>query len=249
MLLSSIWNKPTILALLIIWAANAALGIANFAAPPPGGVQAPAWRQSEPAGLESVRAPVAPASAASATAARADAVRSRSGATAATESAADSAAAADPLEPVAPGTPVLACRAWGPFDDAAEASSVARALGLAPADYELVASEVVEQRNYLVRVRPVGGRVDAGQVVAELTSLSIDAHLIAPGASEYTVAVGVFSNLGRAETQQRRLIDLGYDAAVEPLERTRQILYLLADVAMGSNAKIPDAGACADIAP
>jgi hypothetical protein len=141
------------------------------------------------------------------------------------------------------------CRAWGPFDAAAEAEALARELGIAAGDY-LLFEEATEQRHdHLVRVRSPGSRETAQRVRQELLEHGIDSYLLQPGDFGQALAAGVFASTSRAEAHQRRLLDLGYDAVVESLEQRRFRYHLLARVSAHLVAENTPGRACGEIAP
>lgn len=165
-------------------------------------------------------------------------------------------APARPVEPV--DLPVTArrvahkaappvCRAWGPFTDVAQAESVAAQLALDPLDFEVFESEVRARPDYLVTVQTPGPRRVAIRTVEELSAQGVESYLLdRPG---NVLAVGVFSNQARAETQRRLMDELGFAAVVEPLDRSHQVYHLMARVPADVEPVIPPAAACGEIAP
>jgi hypothetical protein len=146
------------------------------------------------------------------------------------------------------GAAAPVCRAWGPFDDPDDARALARMLGVAEVDYELFEETLEGRQDHLVRVRSPGQRDAAQRLRQELLDRGFDNYLLQPGEAGYALAVGVFSSVSRAETQQRRLLDLGYDAVIEPLGQRRIRYHLLARVPVDLEMKNSHARRCGDIA-
>jgi cell division protein FtsN len=140
------------------------------------------------------------------------------------------------------------CRAWGPFDSAAEADATAAALGIAAGSYQVLEDPAADRVDLLVRVHSDGPRERALQIRQELADHGIDSYLLQPGEAGYALAVGVFRYLGRAESHQRRLLGLGYDAVIESLEQGSSRYRLVAEVPAELDVKNTDAGACDEIA-
>jgi cell division septation protein DedD len=141
------------------------------------------------------------------------------------------------------------CRAWGPFASAEEAETVATRLALEVDNFEIFASEVAAEADYLVTVRAAGNRAAAERVVRELRSQNIDSYVLQRGDATNVLAVGVFSQRDRADAQQRRVTTLGYLASVEPLDRNHTAYHLLARIPADMAPKIASSGSCNDIAP
>lgn len=143
------------------------------------------------------------------------------------------------------------CRAWGPFTEVARAESVAAELELDPVDFEVFESEVRTRPDYLVTVQVPGSRRAGNRVMNELRNQDVDSYrLDRPG---NVLAAGVFGNRERAETQRRKIAELGYDVVVEPLDRSHRVYHLMArlpaDLPAESVPEVPPAGTCSDIAP
>lgn len=224
------WSRPSTFVLAAVLAANLALPVAHFW-PADGGSATPA-------------AVAAPARSRAATAARAPVATGRQTA---------GRQAVEPVDPpiVAkrvvhkPAPPV--CRAWGPFTELTQAESVAAALELDPMDFEVFESQVRARPDYLVTVQASGSRRSAARIVEELRTQDVESYLLdRPG---NVLAAGVFSNQARAEMLRRRLDELGYGAAIEPLDRSHRVYHLMARLPADREPAIPAAGACGDIAP
>lgn len=141
------------------------------------------------------------------------------------------------------------CRAWGPFAEIAEAETLARRLELGAGSFEVFEAVHADRQNHLVTVRALESWQDADRLVAELAAHDIDSHLLDPRPDGHVLAVGVFSSERRAAAQRRRLEELGYQAAVEPLQSARRTYHLLARVVPQAAAQLPASSACGDIAP
>jgi cell division protein FtsN len=242
---NTVWDSPATLVLLAVVAANLILPVAHFW--PDAGLGGPSPRASQQDAAGSP-APVA---------ARADGP----------EAVAQSRAAERPdggdvraprLAPVI--TPELAkrvslrnpapvCRAWGPFTTLDEAEALARRLGLPATDFEVFESEVTADPDYLVTVRAPGSRDAAARVLEELSGRGVDSYLLERAGTTSVLAAGVFSAAERADAQQSRLAGLGYEAAIEPLQRAHQVYHLLARLPATANPEVAPLGACSDIAP
>lgn len=158
-------------------------------------------------------------------------------------------APAPAVERVALHKPAPVCRAWGPFTEVTEAEGLAARLQLASEDFEVFQAQVEADPDYLVTVRAPGTREAADRVLRELHGRDIDSYILERGPSSNVLAVGVFSAPDGAQAQQQRLADLGYQAVVEPLERSHRIYHLLARLPADLEPEIAPAGACGDIAP
>lgn len=145
---------------------------------------------------------------------------------------------------VPPAAPV--CRAWGPFAEAQEARAMAARLAL-DGDFRVFESEEADSPDYLVTLLVPGGRAAVGETVQRLETHEVDSYLLDREGA--VLAAGVFSARARAESRSRQLAELGFEATVEPLSRTRRSYHLLARVPRQHRAEIPPIGACGDIAP
>ena len=124
---------------------------------------------------------------------------------------------------------VRACRAWGPFNDAAEAEAVAKDLALQVGDFRVVESEISAATDYLVYIEPGGNRETARRQLQELRSLDVESYIMS-GRFNNALSVGVFSQESRAVKQQARVAAMGYPARIEALERTQRVYHLFARV-------------------
>jgi len=140
--------------------------------------------------------------------------------------------------------PTPVCRAWGPFTTLDEAESLARRLDLPGKDFEVYESEVAADPDYLVTVRAPGSRDAAERILEELNGRGIDSYLLERAGTASVLAAGVFSAAPRADAQQRRLAELGYEAGVEPLQRAHQTYHLLARLPAAAAPEVAPLGAC-----
>lgn len=242
---NTVWDSPATLVLLAVVAANLILPVAHFW-PETGHGGVPARASNEDAA-----APPGPV------AARPDGAAAMARSPAA-EGPSSADAPAPRLAPVI--TPELAkrvslrkpapvCHAWGPFTTLEEAEQLARRLGLPGRDFEVFESEVAADPDYLVTVRASGSRDAAERVLEELGSRGVDSYLLERAGAASVLAAGVFSAAARADAQQSRLAELGYDAAVQPLQRAHQVYHLLARLPASADPEVTPLGACGDIAP
>lgn len=145
--------------------------------------------------------------------------------------------------------PTPVCLAWGPFADAGEAEAVARQLALSPDRFEIFEAQVSASADFLVTVRAGVGRDAVDRTIRELRSQDVESYVLRRGAAGNVLAVGVFSRPAGAETRRQQLVDLGYDAVVEPLERAHSAYHLMARIPSDREPQIAPAGRCNDIAP
>ncbi len=145
--------------------------------------------------------------------------------------------------------PARLCLAWGPFTKASEAQSMASRLDLVESTFEIRASEVPAPPDYLVTVHTPGSRDDVRSTLQTLAAHHVDSYVLERRDDGSVLAAGVFSAPGRAQSQRRRLRELGYSAEVQPLGRTREVYHLLAEVPAGREPEIPAVAACDHIAP
>jgi hypothetical protein len=154
-----------------------------------------------------------------------------------------------PAKRVTMREPTPACLAWGPFTEVAEAESLASRLNLDSRRFEIFESQVSVRADYLVTVQAPGPRDAGKRVIEALRAHNVDSYVLEGGSASQRLAAGVFRNPRRAESQQQRLAELGYDAAVEPLDRSHRIFHLMARMPPEVAPEIPAVGACSDIAP
>ncbi len=157
--------------------------------------------------------------------------------------------AAAPVEQVALRKSAPVCHAWGPFADLGEAEALAEHLELAGSDFEVFQSEVEAAPDYLVTVRAPASREAADRILRELKTRNLDSYVLERGPQGNVLAVGVFRLPGGAERRQRQLAGLGYEADIEPLQRSHRVYHLLARVPAEQALEVAPAGGCGDIAP
>lgn len=145
--------------------------------------------------------------------------------------------------------PTPVCLAWGPFSGAGEAEAVARQLALNPQSFEIFEAQVSAGDDHLVTVRADGGRDTVDRTIRELRSQDLESYLLRRSETGNVLAVGVFSRPAGAEMRRQRLADLGYDAAVVPLDRAHRAYHLMARIPSDQDPQIAPAGHCSDIAP
>ena len=145
--------------------------------------------------------------------------------------------------------PAPVCRAWGPFTELQEAESLAVRLNLASRDFEVFQSEVAATPDYLVTLQVPGARDAAQRIMRELRSHEVESYILDQEGAGSVLAVGVFSVAKRAEARRQWLSGLGYEAVVQPLDRSHRVYHLLARVPADPEPEVPPLGACGDIAP
>lgn len=141
------------------------------------------------------------------------------------------------------------CRAWGPFAALDEAETLARRLALPSEDFEVFHAEEEAPPDYLVTLRAPGAGGAVDRVLETLSEQGIDHYILERGPVDNVLAAGVFSARDRADAQSRRLEALGFDPAVEALNRSRDVYHLLARMPAESHPEIAPLGACSEIAP
>lgn len=154
-----------------------------------------------------------------------------------------------PVDRVALRRQAPVCRAWGPFTALEDAEALASRLALPGEAFEVYQGEIPADPDYLVTVRAPGDREAAERILKELESRSIDSYILERGPEGNVLAVGVFSRPAGASRRQRQIATLGYQADVEPLQRSHRIYHLLARVPADHVSEVPAAGGCSDIAP
>jgi hypothetical protein len=156
---------------------------------------------------------------------------------------------ADPeRRPEAPAGDQAACRAWGPFNDAAAAEAVASELALDEAAYRVVDEAIGAAPDYLVYIDHGGNRESARRLLQELRTQDVEGYIMR-GRFNDAVSVGVFSQEERATRQQERVSAMGYAARMEVLERTQRVYYLAARVPLSAVDRGGPNKPCSDIAP
>lgn len=140
------------------------------------------------------------------------------------------------------------CRVWGPEASAeafAERVSRLRAEGGFP---EVKATDIHASTDYLVVVGELGNRDNAKRVSQELNSLDIDNFLITQESGTLAISVGVFSRQILAQRQLQRMLDLGYSAQIDPLNRSQTVYNLTAHVATDNPLYETSISSCMNIA-
>lgn len=248
---NAIWSLPSSWVLTAVITVNLLLPVAHFWQ---GGAGADASSGAEEPAADSDRVPQQPVAG------------TRPGAAAALP-AETAGAKAGPREPgraqaqIAPVVPpergrrvamhelVPVCRAWGPFSELAEAETLAVRLHLDGDDFEVFHATVEDRPDYLVTVTTAGPRDEIQRTLHELQTRGVDSYILDRGSDQAVLAVGVFSNHERALVQQRRLQELGYEGAIEPLQRPREVYHLMARIPPDLEPEVPSVGSCSDIAP
>lgn len=142
----------------------------------------------------------------------------------------------------------LACRVWGPIGTEDVIEVLRQKIELAGDVIEVQAAEMSSDPDYLVYVYTDQNLDNARRLLKELESQSVDAYVISGGALMNSVSAGVFSRRSRAESHQQRLIEMGYDPIVEPLERSQTVYHLYARVPQGFETEGHASKDCAAIA-
>lgn len=114
----------------------------------------------------------------------------------------------------------MICKSWGPFTDADELRAVETQVAALGGSTVIHHTTVSGDPDYLVYVGDRGRAENVRRLLDELQSQSVDAYLIMRGEYNNTVSVGVFSRPDRAESQRRRVGELGYDTSVEEIDRS-----------------------------
>lgn len=143
----------------------------------------------------------------------------------------------------------LSCQAWGPFADENTLESVRAAVAEVDPQVRAVVIDVEAPPDFLVYLDSDNNLDNARRILQELESQNIEAYVIAGGEFLNSVSAGVFSNRSGAEEVRQRLADLGYTAAVQALERSQQMTYLVGRVPASFLVGEMQSEPCATIAP
>jgi hypothetical protein len=130
----------------------------------------------------------------------------------------------------APTPRVAACESFGVFDnesDVERTTAEIMAKGLEPVVKEEPAPP--ETHGYLVYI-DTRSRTEANRVRRELESREIDCAIIYTGRLADALSVGVFERRELADAHLERLAELGYEADLETLTRSRKRYRVLAPV-------------------
>jgi len=152
------------------------------------------------------------------------------------------------FSPQTDGAMQPACRAWGPFANSEVLEPVRRlVLEMDPAA-RVVSFEIDAAPDFLVYLDSDNNLDNARRILKELESQGIEAYVIAGGEYINSVSAGVYSNQAGANGLVERLQDLGYAPALQALERSQQVTYLLGRVPTDFQAGDADSVACGTIA-
>lgn len=121
---------------------------------------------------------------------------------------------------------LAACLTWGPYTERKPLDDALAELEPFLRNHEIRQAEVNDQPDYLVFVGARGSRNRARQILEELKSQNIDSAIIRLD-DDNAISVGVFSQPRRAERQQRRVSDLGYEVEIRELTRTHEVFQLI----------------------
>ncbi|TNF88387.1 MAG: SPOR domain-containing protein [Gammaproteobacteria bacterium] len=152
------------------------------------------------------------------------------------------------FSPQADAAEQLACRAWGPFANAEVLAPVRASVQEEDPAARVASFEIEAAPDYLVYLDSDNNLDNARRILKELESQGIDAYVIAGGEFVNSVSAGVFSNQAGAAGLVERLQDLGYSPAMQALERSQQVTYLLGRVNPDFQAGDAESVACEAIA-
>lgn len=150
--------------------------------------------------------------------------------------------------PQSEGAEPYTCQAWGPFANAEVLEPVRSAVTRTDPAARVVSFEVEAPPDFLVYLDSDNNLDNARRILQELESQGIEAYVIAGGEYVNSVSAGVFSNRQGAEGLVSDLEDMGYTPALQALERTQQVTYLLARVPAGFELPDTKASPCEAIA-
>jgi len=121
---------------------------------------------------------------------------------------------------------LAACLTWGPYTEREPLNNALAELEPFLRNHEIRRAEVSDEPDYLVFIGARGSRNRARQILEELKSQNIDSAIIRLD-DDNAISVGVFSQSRRAERQQRRVSDLGYEVEIRELTRTHEVFQLI----------------------
>jgi len=142
----------------------------------------------------------------------------------------------------------LRCLAWGPFANAEVMAPVRSLVVASDPAARVVSIEVEAPPDFLVYLDSDNNVDNARRILQELQSQGIEAYIIAGGEFVNSVSAGVFSNREGAQSLVGELDDLGYAPALQSLERTQQVSYLLGRVPTDFELPDTEASPCEAIA-
>ena len=117
----------------------------------------------------------------------------------------------------------------GPVDGLRDTLALAARVEATGARAEVREGRVQGRPDYMVHIEAAASRDAARRTLRELQGQSIDGYVVADGALENAVTVGVFSEPEPAEALLARVVELGYPARQKTLERAHSVYVILSD--------------------
>ena len=121
------------------------------------------------------------------------------------------------------------CMVAGPVDGLRDTLALAARVEATGARAEVREGRVQGRPDYMVHIEAAASRDAARRTLRELQGQSIDGYVVADGALENAVTVGVFSEPEPAEALLARVVELGYPARQKTLERAHSVYVILSD--------------------
>ncbi|MEM7101306.1 MAG: SPOR domain-containing protein [Pseudomonadota bacterium] len=154
----------------------------------------------------------------------------------------------DVITPAATNTQPRECRVWGPLSDPEAFDDLSNNLEAIGGFPEIREIEVVLSPDFMVFVGPLPNMAQARQVAADLRDLQIDNYVFNREDSGPGVSVGVFSREGLARRQHQKVVQLGYEVSIEPMQRSQKAYNLYAHIEQNSVHYPSSISGCMDIA-
>lgn len=141
------------------------------------------------------------------------------------------------------------CHAWGPYSEINQVQALEQKVIVEGVETDVFELKVHSAPDYLVYIGPMATPEGARRLLEELRSQEIESHFIVQGRFSDTLSVGVFSQKTRARRQQEKVAELGYEVAIEELQHSRPVYYLLLNAPADFVPVIAPNEVCNEIAP
>lgn len=130
------------------------------------------------------------------------------------------------------------CTYVGPFQDMLPAEYLVENLQALDVSAQVRKVEVPGDPNFWVYQSPEPSRKAALRRLHEMQAKNIDSYVIPKGELENGISFGVFSSRARAEERLAVILSLGYEAAVRPIPRTFEEIWV--SLGVGEAEKVAD---------
>lgn len=125
-------------------------------------------------------------------------------------------------EIVAIAPPVTRCVIAGPFREQRDGQALVKQLANAGIKATLQPRDTALLPDYMVYVGPQKSKAQATDLQAIFTARKMDSHVIAAGALQHALSLGVFSRGALAKSLHQQLKDEGFEARISELTRNRR---------------------------